>query len=268
MGIAYNRSCEKITVEPTFQGFNSDSFEFFRQLAENNNKAWFDQNRERYEQHIVGGFRGLLRGLEPFLLKLNPHFETAGKTNGNLSRINRDIRFSKDKSPYKSNYYLYVFDGRHERDETGQYYVGLSADCLTVGFRIYATWGSGPKGALEKIFRKRFEAHEVWFDRQVQKIVRGRRYETYWHRMEKGDWAQHPGLPRAASDWLTLHAWIARKVFLPNSRALASPSFLSEVQKIFADLFPFYVFTSVASTGWRNFMTSAGFSKLKRKMLD
>src|SRR5207253_108904 len=119
----------------SFVGFTSDSFEFFRELAQNNNKAWFDQNRERYDRHVVGAFRGLLETLEPFLLKLNPHFETSGKTNGNFSRINRDIRFSKDKSPYKPNYYLYVFDGRHDRGHAGRLYVGLSADCLTVGFQ-------------------------------------------------------------------------------------------------------------------------------------
>ena len=117
-----------------FSGFGPDSFAFFQELALNNHKPWFDQNRACYEQHVVGAFRGLLEVLAPSLHKLNQHFETSGKTNGNFSRINRDIRFSKDKSPYKSNYYLYIFDGRHDRGHTGRLYVGLSADCLTVGF--------------------------------------------------------------------------------------------------------------------------------------
>ena len=131
-----------------FLGFLPDSFAFFRELADNNNKAWFEQNRARYDEHVVGAFRGLLATLEPFLLKLNPQFETGGKTNRSFSRINRDIRFSKDKSPYKPNFYLYVFDRRRERGEGGRLYVGLSAECLTVGFSIYGTWGRGPKGAL------------------------------------------------------------------------------------------------------------------------
>src|SRR5213594_3391033 len=116
-------------MEQSFPGFNSESFAFFRELAQNNSKPWFDQNRERYERHVQGAFRGLLASLEPFLLKLNPHFETGGKTNGNFSRINRDIRFSKDKSPYKQNYYLYVFDGRRDRGHAGRLYVGLAAEC-------------------------------------------------------------------------------------------------------------------------------------------
>ena len=239
-------------MEQSFPGFTSESFAFFRELAQNNNKPWFDQNRERYERHVQGAFRGLLASLEPFLLKLNPHFETGGKTNGNFSRINRDIRFSKDKSPYKPNYYLYVFDGRHDRGHAGRLYVGLAAECLTVGFSIYATDKRGPKGALETVFRKRVVAHREVFDRLLDAIVRGKRYETYWHRLEKRDWAQHPGLPRRAEDWQTLQAWIVRKVFEPNARALASPAFASQVERIFSELYPLYVFTSVASPKWQS----------------
>ena len=239
-------------MEQSFPGFTSESFAFFRELAQNNNKPWFDQNRERYERHVQGAFRGLLASLEPFLLKLNPHFETGGKTNGNFSRINRDIRFSKDKSPYKPNYYLYVFDGRHDRGHAGRLYVGLAAECLTVGFSIYATDKRGPKGALETVFRKRVVAHRDVFDRLLGAIVRGKRYETYWHRIEKRDWAQHPGLPRRAEDWQTLQAWIVRKVFEPNARGLGSPAFGQQVERIFSELYPLYVFTSVASPKWQS----------------
>ena len=238
-------------MEDTFLGFLPDSFAFFRELADNNNKAWFQQNRVRYDQHVVGAFRSLLATMEPFLLKLNPQFETGGKTNRSLSRINRDIRFSKDKSPYKSNFYLYVFDRRQERGEGGRLYVGLSADCLTVGFSIYGTWGRGPKGALETVFRKRLLKHQGLFNELLKETVSKGRYETYWHREEKKEWAQHPGLPRHDEDWQTLHAWIVRKVFLPNARGLASPAFARRAEEIFAQLYPLYVFTSVSSPKWK-----------------
>jgi len=238
-------------MENTFLGFQPDSFAFFRELADNNNKAWFEQNRARYDQHVVGTFRSLLGTLEPFLLKLNPQFETGGKTNRSLSRINRDIRFSKDKSPYKLNFYLYVFDRRQERGEGGRLYVGLSAECLTVGFSIYGTWGRGPRGTLETVFRKRLPTHADLFNELLKEKVSQGRYETYWHREEKGEWAQHSGLPRHAEDWQTLHAWIVRKVFLPNARGLASPAFARRAEEIFAQLYPLYVFTSVSSPKWK-----------------
>ena len=243
-------------MESAFAGFTPESFAFFRELAENNNKAWFDQNRARYERHVKGAFRGLLDALSPFLLKLNSQFETSGKTNGNFSRINRDIRFSKDKSPYKPNYYFYVFDGRQDRGHAGRLYVGLSADCLTVGFSIYAT-DRKSKGALDTIFRKRLQTHREVFERLLREIVRGRRYETYWHRMEKNDWAQHSGLPRRDEDWQTLQAWIVRKVFLPNAKGLATPAFARQVARIFGELYPLFVFTSVASPKWQSKLKKA-----------
>ena len=227
----------------SFSGFRAESFAFFQELARNNNKGWFDQNRVRYEEHVTGAFRGLLETLTPFLLALDPQFEVSGRTNGNFSRINRDIRFSKDKSPYKSNYYLYVYDRRHDRGHAGRLYVGLSADCVTVGFSIYDTW-RGPKGALQTVFRKRLVTDRKHFDSLLQQTVRGKRYETYWHRQEDGEWVQHPGLPRRDDDWQTLQAWIVRKVYLPNSRVVAKPAFAHEVERIFKDLYPLYRFTS------------------------
>jgi uncharacterized protein (TIGR02453 family) len=233
----------------SFQGFNHDSFLFFEELARNNQKAWFDANRARYDQHIVGALRGMLATLTPTILSLHPHFEVGGKTNGNLSRINRDIRFSKDKSPYKSNFYLYIYDGRHDRGHGGRLYVGLSADCVTVGFSIYGSW-RGPKGALETLFRKRVMSHRSVFDTLLTDVIRARRYQTYWHREEQGEWAQHPGLPRREEDWQSLQAWVIRKVFLPNARGLESPAFARVVQRIFTELYPFFIFTSVVTPQW------------------
>jgi uncharacterized protein (TIGR02453 family) len=230
--------------------FTAESFAFFRDLAQNNNKPWFDQNRPRYDQHVVGAFRGLLRSISPSVLEMNAHFETGGKTNGNFSRINRDIRFSKDKSPYKPNFYLYIYDGRHDRGYGGRLYVGLNAECVTVGFSIYAA-DKKSKGTLETIFRVRQRTHGEVLQHLVDEIVRKKRYETYWHRMEKGDWAQHAGLPRRNDDWQTLEAWIVRKVFLPNTRAVGVRNFARRVEAVFRELYPFYVFSSVSGPKWR-----------------
>jgi uncharacterized protein (TIGR02453 family) len=238
---------EETPLISSFPGFTAESFTFFQDLWQHNNKGWFDQNRARYEKHVTGAFRSLLETLAPFLLTLNPQFEISGRTNGNFSRINRDIRFSKDKSPYKPNYYLYVYDRRRDRGHAGRLYVGLSADCVTVGFSIYDSW-RGPKGALRTIFRKRFVTERELFDRLLEQTVRGRRYQTYWHREESGEWVQHPGLPRRDDDWQTLQAWIVRKVYLPNSRAVANPAFAGDVERIFKHLFPLYLFTSNPGT--------------------
>ena len=238
-------------MSSVFQGFREQSFRFFRELAKNNNKPWFDAHRDVYDEHVTGAFRGLLVNLEPALLELNPQFETAGKTNGNFSRINRDIRFSKDKSPYKSNYYLRVYDARRSPKTDGCLYVGLSADCLTAGFCTYGAWGRGPKGALETVFRARFGKERAAFDQMLRQIVSRGRYETYWHRQEQRDWAQHPGLPRRDEDWLTLQGWIVRRVFEPGAKGLGTPQVAGRIEKVFRDLYPLYAFTSLTGSRWR-----------------
>ena len=153
----------KENVEKSFPGFTDRTFAFFRELEENNNTMWFDRNRERYEREVKQVFQSLLAALEPALLRLNPHFETTGKVNRNFSRINRDIRFSKDKSPYKLNYYLYVFDSRRDRQADGRLYVGLNAECLTVGFATYAAWSRKGSSALETVFRTRLPRERKLF---------------------------------------------------------------------------------------------------------
>lgn len=233
-----------------FTGFSPEAFTFLRELAENNNKDWFNRNRERYETLIRESFRRLLAELEPFLLKLNPNFETTGQTNRNFSRINRDIRFSKDKRPYKPNYCLYVFDRRCHRDTDGRLYVGLCAECVTVGFSIYGG-GRNADDAMANVFHPRVRTHRQELDRLLERIVGRRGFETYWHRQQKGEWTLHPGLPRRDEDWLTLQAWIVRRVFSASSRWLRTSEFLSRVRSIFSVLYPLYVFSSVAGGGWK-----------------
>ncbi len=213
-------------------GFASGAFEFFRELAQNNNQQWFNHNRERYDHYVVGSFRALLQELALFLRQLNPHFETSGKTNRNFSRINRDIRFSKDKSPYKSNFYLYVFDCQREPQADGRLYVGLSADCLTVSFSVYASWKAGRKRVLESIFRPRVKVHPELWQNLLDRVVRRGHYETYWYRHDDGGLTQHPGLPRRPEDRETLQAWVVRRVFRPNACGLGQPSFARRVVQI------------------------------------
>ena len=112
-----------------------------------------------------------------------------------------------------------------------------------MGFAIYASWKKGVAGARETVFRPRFEKERARFLRLVAPVKR-KRYESYWYRMEKKEWALHPGMPKKDEDWLTMQGWVARKIFEPESRGLSSPAFARHAAKIFAELYPLYRFTS------------------------
>ena len=162
--------------------FTSNTFRFFRDLARNNRKVWMDANRGRYQDFVVKPFRRLLEELSPALLKLDSRFDPTGGTGANFSRINRDIRFAKDKTPYRAQMYLKVSVPFTGDGETGQLYAGISADTVTAGFRIY----SGMKrkdSALGKIAEVRVLANTKWPAQQKNRL--GRRYESYWYELEK-----------------------------------------------------------------------------------
>src|SRR4029077_10026090 len=79
---------------------------FFRDLKRNNRKEWMDANRDRYRADVDTPFRALLTAMTPELTHLHPDFDTAGRTGVNFSRINRDIQFARDKTPYHPHIYM------------------------------------------------------------------------------------------------------------------------------------------------------------------
>jgi uncharacterized protein (TIGR02453 family) len=81
--------------------FNSDYLLFFQELAQNNHKEWFDLNRSRYEKNVKVPFRDFTQVAIDTIAKSDPQFKDL-LAKDCVFRINRDIRFSKDKIPYKT----------------------------------------------------------------------------------------------------------------------------------------------------------------------
>lgn len=76
-------------------------FDFFRELKDNNDKAWFDDNRARYEADVKAPLQGFIAALAPKLKAISGNFVADPKRS--MFRIHRDVRFSADKAPYKTN---------------------------------------------------------------------------------------------------------------------------------------------------------------------
>lgn len=84
--------------------FTPALFSFLRAVAANNDRDWFKANQDRYEDKVRGPALRFIEDFEAPLHRLSPHFQArATKVGGSLMRIHRDVRFSKDKSPYKTN---------------------------------------------------------------------------------------------------------------------------------------------------------------------
>lgn len=88
----------------SFKGLPKDFFAFFRELAENNNKAWFEENKQRYRDSVVSPLSDFMTAMAPRVAKISKHIVVDPRPNGgSMFRIYRDVRFAKDKRPYKEN---------------------------------------------------------------------------------------------------------------------------------------------------------------------
>jgi uncharacterized protein (TIGR02453 family) len=220
--------------------FTRETFQFFKDLERHNRKEWMDANRERYQAAIVRPFRGLLEEMAPAALKLDSRFDTSGRTGPNFSRINRDIRFAKDKTLYKTQMYLKFSVPAPGKRETGQLYVGLSVETVTAGFRIYSG-GKRKESTLALVAEPRVMKDPAWLAKQEKRL--GRRYESYWYTTVKGEWTKHSGWPTAQENWKKILAWIVRRKCAPAAATRAS--FPREAAKVFRDLYPLLRFTSL-----------------------
>lgn len=84
--------------------FTDDTLAFLRDLAGNNDRAWFAANRDRYEAHVRQPAFRFIMDFEPRLHRISRHFLADPRpVGGSLFRIHRDTRFSRDKRPYKTH---------------------------------------------------------------------------------------------------------------------------------------------------------------------
>lgn len=84
--------------------FTKKTFTFLRDLEKNNNRDWFEANKHHYEEFVREPSLAYIEAMAPHLKKISPHFiASPKKVGGSLMRIYRDVRFSKDKTPYKTN---------------------------------------------------------------------------------------------------------------------------------------------------------------------
>lgn len=88
----------------TFPGFAPSLFQFLEELADHNQRPWFQANKIRYERDVLEPSLAFIRAFGPYLRKISPYFVASDRrVGGSLMRVYRDTRFGRDKTPYKTN---------------------------------------------------------------------------------------------------------------------------------------------------------------------
>ncbi|MDX8394783.1 MAG: DUF2461 domain-containing protein [Mariprofundaceae bacterium] len=141
--------------------FTEDTFVFLKELGANNNRDWFNENKGRYEQDVREPARAFIRVMGEELQDFAPHFVADDKKmGGSLMRVYRDVRFSKNKQPYKTNIGIQF---RHELGKDVHapgFYLHIAADEVFAGVGIWHP----DADALKKI-RAYIDVHPTrWLD--------------------------------------------------------------------------------------------------------
>jgi len=121
----------------TFKGFPKETFAFLEGITAHNEKAWFEANRDLYEAGYVAPARAFVEALGPKLKTIAPDVRFEPKVNGSLQRVNRDIRFSKDKRPYKENLNCWFWIGDKKGWDQPGFWFSVSPKQVYLGVGMY-----------------------------------------------------------------------------------------------------------------------------------
>lgn len=173
--------------------FSKSTFDFLRELSENNNRNWFEASKARYESAVREPALDFIDAMAPALEKFAPSFRAeARKAGGSLMRVYRDTRFARDKTPYKTNIGIQF---RHT----------LGKDVHAPGFYLHIAvdecfFGAGswhPETAALAKYRDHIASHtEQWFS-----VCKDKKLLAHWElwsesltRPPRGYDANHPAI--------------------------------------------------------------------------
>lgn len=118
-----------------FHGCPEEMYNFFWELAFQNNKEFFEANRSRYETYVKEPMHALTRKLLPVALEIDPELDT--RIPVIVSRIRRDTRYSRDKSPYRDHVWLGFKPAGARTGETFMFYIEFERTQYGYGMGMY-----------------------------------------------------------------------------------------------------------------------------------
>jgi len=201
------------------------TFKFLKDIRANNNRDWFKENKDRYDtaQAEIKDF------MESVHSDLSKYDEIERKK---LFRIYRDVRFSKDKTPYSSNFRMSF--GRAGDYRRGGYYLKIEPGASFVGGGFY-----NPEASDLKLIREQIAAD----DKPLRKILKSKKFKDTFGELQgaqlktspKGFDKEHPAI-----DLLRYKSMYVFHEF--SDKEVLSPDFIKKVNKVYKDIQPFFAY--------------------------
>jgi uncharacterized protein (TIGR02453 family) len=218
-----------------FQGFSTGLFQFLSALVENNSKDWFDAHRSEYKAEVLDPIKGFVAELGPIMRMLREEFEIEPRVGRTISRINNDLRFHKNRPPYRPVIYV-AFPRRGKKwASEALLYIAIAGHGVSVGF--YPGGYKQPRtGPVQEGIRKNLKLFQRYLDER-------RISENYWELADgaEGSVTKWP-LPKTARRWMNLDSFTVGEYFPAGERIVSRRSFLDIAQEILLDLYPLWLF--------------------------
>lgn len=206
---------------------------FLSELAINNNKSWFDTNRTKYEQakdELIYIVKEVIR-----IAALTDYSLSNLQPKDCIFRINRDIRFSNDKSPYKVNM-AFALSGEGKKTKGALYYIHIQPERSFVAGGLYA-----PEKEVLSLVRQEIDYNLIEFeniinDPNFKKEFGGLSTDGKLRNVPKGYYEENPAI-----EYLKNKNFIASKK-LDNSDLNSESTFIKSVNSAIIALYPFIIF--------------------------
>lgn len=214
---------------------SKSNLEFLKNLQQNNNRDWFTENKSVYEKHHIE----TINFADAVLNEMRKHdnIETiSGKKS--LMRIYRDVRFSKDKSPYKTNWGIGF--SRATKLLRGGYYIHLAPGESFVGGGFWNPEPADLQRMRKEISISPKEFRAILNDKNFKTTfgqLQGEKLKTVPKGFEKDD---------EAIDLLQFKQFLISKKF--SDKEVLEPDFYKKVNETFKAMRPFFDFMSTALT--------------------
>jgi uncharacterized protein (TIGR02453 family) len=141
-----------------YASFDGDTLQFLRELRDNNNREWFQENKTRYDAQVLDVALNFIQSMHDPLIEMAPNFTAVPKRmGGSLMRVYRDTRFSKNKTPYKTNIGIQF---RHEQAKDVHapgFYVHIDPEQVFLGAGMWRPESSALASIRQRISDKQAE---------------------------------------------------------------------------------------------------------------
>jgi uncharacterized protein (TIGR02453 family) len=165
-----------------FNGFSIGMLHFLHELEANNNREWFEANKARYERDVREPALAFISAMEKPLSRISSQFlAVPKKSGGSLMRVHRDVRFSKNKEPYKTNVGIHFRHAKGKDVHAPGFYFHIEPDESFIGAGIWHP----ENPALNAIRKQIVNRADLW-----KKIINARSFKTRFER--QGDSLSRP----------------------------------------------------------------------------